>query len=481
MIMKLITNNRKIEYEVRELINSYLPKTKFETADACPPEGDYAVALVTETDGRYDYFAKISVGGRTETASDSAAEISKLRMGALVADIMHSLTGITLPWGILTGIRPAKMVRELRESGLGDDEIYAKFTDEYRVNPKKAALAADVARAEEHICKTKIPNAVSLYIGIPFCPTRCLYCSFTSQSIKFSNTLTEPYMRALMHEIDFAAQYLGERNIPIETLYIGGGTPTALDEKNLAALTEKIENSLDLSSLREYTIEAGRPDTITGEKLRIMKNCGVSRISINPQSMNQKTLDIIGRRHTPQDIINSFEAAEKCGFHHINADLIAGLPGEDIRDFDHTLNEIKKLCPSSVTVHTMSIKHGSYLDKNYSMYTKTAAETVGAMLDTADSALRAMGKHPYYMYRQKNMLGNLENVGYCGDGGECRYNIYIMDEVQSVISLGAGASTKLVGANRIERVFNVKEVSEYIKRIDEMIERKKNLFLGGLL
>lgn len=479
--MKLITNNRKIEYEVRELINSYLPKTKFETADSRPAEGDYAVAIVTENDGIYDYFAEVSIGGRTGKSSDSAAEISKLHMGALIADIMVSLTGITLPWGILTGIRPAKMIRELRESGLNDDEIYSKFIGEYRVSPKKAALAADVARAEENICKSKIPNAVSLYIGIPFCPTRCLYCSFTSQSIKFSNTLTEPYMRSLMHEIDFVSHYLAERKIPIETLYIGGGTPTALDEGNLAALTAKIEKSFDLSSLREYTIEAGRPDTITDEKLHIMKECGVSRISINPQSMNQKTLNIIGRRHTPQDIISSFEAAEKCGFHHINADLIAGLPGESEQDFDHTLSEIKKLNPSSVTVHTMSIKHGSYLDKSYSMYTKTAAETVGAMLDTADSALRAMGKHPYYMYRQKNMLGNLENVGYCGDGGECRYNIYIMDEVQSVISLGAGASTKLVGADRIERVFNVKEVSEYIKRIDEMIERKKNLFLGGLL
>ncbi len=479
--MKLITNNRKIEYEARELINSYLPKTKFEAADCRPDEGDYAMATVNECDGRYEYFAEISLGGKAMHSSDSSPELSKLHMGALIADIMNSLTGVTLPWGILTGIRPAKMIRELRESGLADDEIYSKFTGEYRVNPKKASLAADVAQAEEHICRTKLPNAVSLYIGIPFCPTRCLYCSFTSQSIKFSNTLTEPYMRALMHEIDFVSGYLTERGIPIETLYIGGGTPTALDEKNLAALTEKIEKSFDLSSLREYTIEAGRPDTITYEKLHIMKQCGVSRISINPQSMNQKTLDIIGRRHTPQDIINSFAAAEKCGFHHINADLIAGLPNETPEDFNHTLDEIKKLLPSSVTVHTMSIKHGSYLDRNYSMYTQTAADTVGAMLDTADYALRAMGKHPYYMYRQKNMLGNLENVGYCGEGGECRYNIYIMDEVQSVISLGAGASTKLVSSDRIERVFNVKEVSEYIKRIDEMIERKKNLFLGGLL
>lgn len=479
--MKLITNDRKIEYEVRELINSYLPKTKFETAAECPTDEDYAMAIVEPINGSYRYFAQISLGGCVKSADDTASQFSKLHMGILVSEMMSTLTGITLPWGILTGIRPAKMVRELHESGLTDEEIFKKFTSEYKVLPKKAALAASVAHAEEQICKSKISNAVSLYIGIPFCPTRCLYCSFTSQSIKFSNTLTEPYMRALMHEVDFVAEYLSEHRIPIETLYIGGGTPTALDEINLAALTEKIEKSFDLSSLREYTIEAGRPDTITDEKLHIMKEHGVSRISINPQSMNQKTLDIIGRKHTPEDIIKSFEAAEKCGFDHINADLIAGLPDETPQDFDHTLKEIKKLCPSSVTVHTMSIKHGSYLDKNYSMYTKTAANTVDTMLDTANALLRSMGKHPYYMYRQKNMLGNLENVGYCDDGGECRYNIYIMDEVQSVISLGAGASTKLVHGDKIERVFNVKEVSEYIKRIDEMIGRKKNLFIGGTL
>ena len=271
------------------------------------------------------------------------------------------------------------------------------------------------------------------------------------------------------------ASYIKDKKIPIETIYIGGGTPTALDERNLFKLTEKLNSSFDFSSVREYTVEAGRPDTITEEKLRILKEANVSRISINPQTMNKKTLEIIGRRHSPEDILKSYEMAVKQNFRHINTDLIAGLPEESLKDFEYTLSEIEKMNPQSVTVHTLSVKHGSYLDMNYSMYTPTAANTVEAMLESTAMLMKKMGKMPYYMYRQKNMLGNLENVGYCNPGYECLYNIYIMDEVQSIYSLGAGGSTKIVSGDKIERIFNVKEVSEYIKRIDEMIDRKKKI------
>ena len=476
--MKYIFNEPKIEYTVRELINSFIPKTKFEICDTIPDKEDYTCVNITSYDSVFLYNIKIRIKGETKEIKKTHHTFSKTFVSTLVSEIMKDFTGIELPWGILTGIRPAKMVRELIDSGEDTEKIYNTFINEYKVRPDKAKLSIEIAEKETEIAKNINKNAVSLYIGIPFCPTRCLYCSFTSQSIKFSNTLVEPYMDAMLKEIDYVSEYIRSNNIPIETIYIGGGTPTALDEKNLFILTDKIQKSFDIDNIKEYTVEAGRPDTITKEKLKILKEASVSRISINPQSMNQKTLDIIGRKHTPDDIIRSYEDALSLGFKHVNMDLIAGLPGENTDDFSHTLDLIKSIDPSSVTIHTLSIKHGSYLDMNYSMYTPSAAKTVDEMLTLGENTLKNMDMHPYYMYRQKNMLGNLENIGYCKKGFECIYNIYIMDEIQSIISIGAGASTKIVKGNNIERVFNVKEVSEYIKRIDEMIDRKKNLFQG---
>ena len=474
--MKLIIDNSNIEYTVREIITAYMPRIKLEMTDMIPDNEDYIFASCTENTQSTVYKAVLNINGTYLCDEKTGDVFSKKQMSKLLGGLLKKIVPITLPWGLLTGIRPAKMVRELVNNQNTFEDVYNLFVNEYEVLPEKAKLAIEVAKKETMIIDSMNKDAVSLYIGIPFCPTRCLYCSFTSQSIKFSNTLVEPYMEALFKEIDYMAEYIKSRNIPIETIYIGGGTPTALDETNLARLSDKINNVFDLSDLREYTVEAGRPDTITEEKLRILKNSGVSRISINPQTMNQKTLEIIGRRHSPEDIIRSYEMALKCGFNHINTDLIAGLPSETKEDFDYTLSKIKELNPQSVTVHTLSVKHGSYLDMNYSMYTPTAAATVSDMLDSTAKLMKDMNKKPYYMYRQKNMLGNYENVGYCDENHECLYNIYIMDEVQSIMSLGAGGSTKIVSGNNIERVFNVKEVSEYIKRIDEMIERKEKLF-----
>lgn len=478
--MKLIIDNKNIEYTVREIVTAYFPRTKLEMSAIVPESEDYVLADAHDIGENWLYRAVLSIDGAMLKAEEKHADFSKKHMSKLLSSLLKKIVSVTLPWGLLTGIRPAKMVRELAVSGMDYRDIYELFVNEYEVLPEKARLAIEVAKRETAITEAMNKNAVSLYIGIPFCPTRCLYCSFTSQSIKFSNTLVEPYMDALCREIDYMSAYLRDADIPIETIYIGGGTPTALDEKNLDRLTDKIGRSFDLSLVKEYTVEAGRPDTITEEKLRILKRANVSRISINPQTMNQKTLDIIGRCHSPADILRSYDMAVGCGFNHINTDLIAGLPGEDINDFEYTLSEIEKMNPQSVTVHTLSVKHGSYLDMNYSMYTPTAAATVEAMLSSTAALMKKMNKSPYYMYRQKNMLGNLENVGYCNEGCECLYNIYIMDEVQSIVSLGAGGSTKIVKGNNIERVFNVKEVSEYIKRIDEMIERKKNLFADGI-
>lgn len=473
--MKLVLINHKEEYAAREMIGSHIPKIKIELSETIPENGDYLISELTSDNGSYVYTAHLSLSEKTYCYTYTADSYSKTYVKKSVNEVMKKALGTILPWGLITGIRPGKIVREFSEQGLSESEIRDKFKNFYECSDDKTDLAIKVSSREQGLIKTMPSNSVSLYVGIPFCPTRCLYCSFTSQSIKFSNKLTEPYMDALTKEIKYTAELINEKSLVIDTVYIGGGTPTALSENQLQRLLEEIHKSFDLSKTREFTLEAGRPDTINEEKLKIIRGYDISRISINPQTMNQKTLDIIGRRHTPDDIMRTYEMAVNNGFSHINTDLIAGLPEENEADFEHTLSEIKKLNPQSVTIHTMSIKRGSFLDEKYSMYTPAASETVNNMLFAASESMKSMGKVPYYMYRQKNMLGNLENVGYCDIGHECIYNIYIMEEVQDIYAIGAGASTKIIDGSKIDRIFNVKEVSEYINRIDEMIARKSVL------
>ncbi len=470
--MKLLLINTPEEYSAREMISAHIPKIKIEITDTIPTDEDYVISEISESDDYYTYTAKLFFKGQLFSSSCTQQEYSKLFVKKSINDVFKKALNTDLPWGLITGIRPSKMARELNEKNMSYTDIKKRFMSRYECSPQKADLAIEVAQREQKLINTIVPNSVSLYVGIPFCPTRCLYCSFTSQSIKFSNTLTEPYMEALYKEIKYTAELIKQNGLILDTVYIGGGTPTAISDNQLNTLLNTINTQFDLSSLREYTLEAGRPDTITEEKLRIISQNGISRISINPQTMNQKTLDIIGRRHTPEQVIDSYNLASKLGFKHINMDLIAGLPEETECDFENTLNKIIPLNPQSITVHTMSIKRGSFLDEKYSMYTPVASETVNNMLSMASNEMKKIGKSPYYMYRQKNMLGNLENVGYCDKGHECLYNIFIMEEVQSIYAIGAGASTKIIDGDKIDRIFNVKEVSEYIKRIDEMLERK---------
>lgn len=470
--MILILKNHNEEYAAREIIAAHIPKIKIEISDIIPENGDYVISELIIKDNEYIYSTFIRLEGKEYKSQYTNASYSKTFVKKSINDALKEALGTCLPWGLITGIRPSKMVREMLETDKTENEIQDTFLNHYECSNDKTKLAMEVAKRERALIESMPQNSISLYVGIPFCPTRCLYCSFTSQSIKFSNTLTEPYMDALSKEIAYTANLIKEKGLKLDTIYIGGGTPTAISEKQLERLLSEINQNFDLSNLREYTLEAGRPDTITTEKLKIIRDNNISRISINPQTMNRKTLDIIGRKHSPEDVIRSYEEALKLGFTHINTDLIAGLPEETEDDFIHTINEIKKLNPQSVTIHTMSIKRGSFLDERYSMYTPSASNTVNNMLSIASDAMESLGKKPYYMYRQKNMLGNLENVGYCDTGHECLYNIYIMEEVQSIYAIGAGASTKIIDGSKIDRIFNVKEVSEYIKRIDEMIARK---------
>ncbi len=381
------------------------------------------------------------------------------------------------PWGVLTGIRPSKIVTKLLLNGMSEKEAIEYFSSEYGTDIKKAELAVKVAMAELPARDNMYENGVSIYIGIPFCPTRCLYCSFVTCGTQQAAKLMGKYCEALKREISYTADIIKSKGDRIETVYMGGGTPTTLSELQLDDVISHMYKEFDLSGVKEFTVEAGRPDTITREKLNVLKKHNVNRISINPQSMNQKTLDIIGRNHTPQQIEDAFSLARDCGFNNINMDIIAGLPGEDIEMFKHTLNEVERLSPENTTVHVMSIKRSSRLHEYLEKYTLPDGNLVSEMVDFAYDFLKEKGKHPYYMYRQKNQLGNLENVGYAKSGFDNLYNIYIMEEIQTIISLGCGGVTKTVDreTDRIERIFNVKEPKDYIERLDEMLQRKDEL------
>ncbi|MBQ2890401.1 MAG: coproporphyrinogen dehydrogenase HemZ [Clostridia bacterium] len=384
------------------------------------------------------------------------------------------------PWGILSGIRPVKIAMKQINCGMGDDEVIDFFKTEYSVCEDKARLALDIAKVEKPIIDNMNSNGISLYVGIPFCPTRCLYCSFVTNGIFRSKTLIPQYLDCLMREIEYTAEIVKENGQIIESVYIGGGTPTTLEAFQLEMLIKKLFESFDLSHIKEFTVEAGRPDTINEDKLKVIKSFDIERISINPQSMNEETLKIIGRNHTPRQIVEAYELARKCGIKTINMDVIAGLPGETFPMFQKTINEVEALAPENTTVHTMSIKRSSRLNELLDEYDLTKGEEVAKMVDFARNTLREKGKHPYYLYRQKNMLGNLENIGYSTVGTESLYNIFIMEEVQTIVALGCGGVTKTVDreTDRIERIFNVKEPKDYIERIDEMLLRKDFLRNG---
>lgn len=389
----------------------------------------------------------------------------------------------TLPWGYLTGVRPSKIAYTLLEKGADREQILEEFTKKHLVSEKKAQLTLQVAQTEKSILeKMDYKNGYSLYIGIPFCPTTCLYCSFTSYSLAAYQSKVQPYLEALLKEMKYVSEAMRGRRL--DTVYFGGGTPTTLSAGQLDMLLTELERQFDLSACRELTVEAGRPDSITYEKLCVLKAHHVDRISINPQTMNQQTLDLIGRRHTVEQIEEAFALAGKAGLDNINMDMILGLPGENKEMVQHTLEKIKALAPESLTVHSLAIKRAAALNIWREKYLDLQMDNSDEIVSMAADYAHQMGHQPYYMYRQKNMAGNFENVGYSKPGLECIYNILIMEEKQTIIAMGAGASTKIVFQNeteggqagRIERIENVKDVTNYIQRIDEMIERKRKFF-----
>jgi len=385
----------------------------------------------------------------------------------------QKIRNINLPWGVMSGIRPAKSVRQFYEQGKNFEEIKEIIKDIYEVSPEKCDLAIKVAKNEEKILKRIKDNYVSLYIGIPFCPSRCLYCSFVSTDIKNSGRYMDEFCDLLCKEVEKTGEILEELGFKVQTIYIGGGTPTTLSEQNLRKLLKSINSHINLSCMEEFTLEAGRPDTITLEKMKIAKSLNVNRISINPQTMNEKTLKVIGRKHTIEDFDRSFKIAREAGFEVINTDLIAGLPGENFEMFKYSLDEIIKYNPENITVHSMCIKRAAAL--SFSNKELTGYEEMNKMLSYTQKKMEEINKEPYYMYRQKNISGNLENVGYSDSENMSVYNINIMEEAQTIIALGGGGSSKIVLGDRIERVVNFKEPYEYIRRFDEIIKKKEEI------
>ena len=390
--------------------------------------------------------------------------------------IFSDYTGRKLPWGMLTGIRPTKIVMRWLEEGMDDDAIRNRFVTTYLADEQKASLCLEVAKKEKKILDAHpYEKEYSLYIGIPFCPTTCLYCSFASFPVSRFGDRMDPYLTALEKELAFVAGTWSGK--PLTTIYVGGGTPTALSEDGLSRLMEMIHRYYPATTLREFTVEAGRPDSVNAKKLAILKDAGVGRISINPQTMHQETLSLIGRDHTVDQVIKAFDLARDRGFDNINMDIITGLPGEDITHIERTLHQLAGMKPESLTVHSLAVKRASHLNIEMERYQGLVKGSTNDMLRMTDEICHRMGMEAYYMYRQKNIPGNLENIGYSLPGRECLYNILIMEERQDIISCGAGGSTKYVfpEENRIERTENVKNIDHYIQRTDEMIERKRRL------
>ncbi|OOB80008.1 MAG: coproporphyrinogen dehydrogenase HemZ [Epulopiscium sp. Nuni2H_MBin001] len=385
--------------------------------------------------------------------------------------ILSNYTSQTLPWGVLTGVRPNKLVHKFLHQNLSDSLIRSILTNEYFIAADKVELLLEVTKAQQKILAQNKPNEISIYIGIPFCPSRCIYCSFPAFVLAQKVHKIDDYLLALEKEIKGVA-----KDKLIRSLYIGGGTPTSLSELQFRKLMTIVAENFDLSKIEEYTVEAGRPDTITADKLQAMKQYGVSRISINPQSMNQKTLDLIGRSHKVSEIYDVYNMAIRLGFDNINMDMIIGLPEETVGDVEFTLTELAKMSPTNITVHTMAIKTASSLNQQKHRYNLAQSAVIRDMLDCTSSHMYQMGLKPYYMYRQKNILGNFENIGYTKDGYNCIYNVEVMEEQQTILALGAGGASKFINGLSIERFINVKGIEEYIARIDEMIDKKNTIF-----
>jgi len=489
-MIRIRLENHEYFNEVSDIVRMYFGKCKIERIEKALEDNqsffrDNSVLIISRLN--FDGESCICTTTYREVQrQEEVAVKSNIRpydikaLKSLVKKSMYKLLSLVFdrefPWGILTGIRPVKIVHEMMSKGLPEEDIPDKLIKEYYMSEDRARLLIEIAGIERPFIYPYNSETVSIYIGIPFCPSRCHYCSFTSNSIAAYNDYVEPYLESLTKELRRVSEYLNSEGYRAQTIYIGGGTPTSLNVNQLERLMMCIKSCFGQQTI-EFTCEAGRPDSITQEKLKALLKNGVGRISINPQTMNDDTLKRIGRAHNAVQIVECFNLARNLGFNNINMDLILGLPGETMEHLAHTLREIKKLDPESVTVHTMAIKRASLFNEGFMDKSIPEDEIVLRMMDYTKDFLKGLGMHPYYLYRQKHMLQNLENIGFSKKGFECLYNMQIMEEKQTNVAFGADAVTKIVlnSENRIERQHNIKDVKLYIENIDAMISKKLDI------
>ncbi len=467
--MNLYVKNHSFWFELENLTRLFFPNEKI----TVHKEFEVTEAPYIYTEVSDKVVISVEINGFEKTLSAEQTEDNELTAAQLLYKILCEYTGITQPWGVLTGVRPVKLLRRIKEE-VGQEKAESKFTDEFYVSNEKLLLAEETEQNEKKILDLSKPESFSLYVGIPFCPSRCSYCSFVMSSIERAKKLIEPYTELLCREIEETAKIVKKLGLRLETVYFGGGTPTTLSAEQLDRVLKTVNNNFDMSTCREFTVEAGRPDTITRERLIALKENNVDRISINPQTVNDSVLQEIGRKHTAEQFYKAFELARECGFDNINTDLIAGLPTDTFESFKTSLDAIRELSPECITVHTLCMKRASTLTNQGVTLNKADAVEARKMLEYTQSTLTSDDYIPYYMYRQSRMVGNLENVGWSKKGYESLYNVYVMDETHTILACGSGGVTKLKNndTDYLERIFNFKYPYEYIDRFDELIERK---------
>ena len=482
--MTLIFSGNDYKYELEGVMKLFIPASLFTHiySDRVDTDDDYVFAREKSFSNYTLLYVIGSFNGKKAhkthivKQSDSGLDADKeLIMSRLLYTVMHKLTGKGSQWGVITGIRPVKRVNSMLSDGFDKKQIFSVLKEKYLCSDEKCELSYLTALTQKPAIDALNDKTFSLYVSIPFCPTRCSYCSFVSQSVESSMKQIPEYLNKLCEEIRYTGELTRRIGLKLDTVYFGGGTPTTLTAPQLERLMNTIAEGFDTSTVREYTIEAGRPDTITEDKLSVIKANGCNRISINPQTLNNSVLEAIGRRHTAEQFYESFSLARKIGFDMINTDIIAGLPTDTFDSFKHTIDELINLSPENITVHTLSIKRSARL--NQSGDRSVLDNPVAKMVEYANSKLLAAGYRPYYLYRQKNMLDNLENIGWAKQGCESLYNIYIMEEIQTILAMGAGGSTKLVDliGHRLSRVFNYKFPLEYNKHFELMLNKKNEI------
>lgn len=473
--MNIYLVNNSYHYELENLTRVFFPNEKLNVIrEFSEPEAPYIIVV----EGADELLVNLRIGAyRNERISplSGGAGDNELLACTLLYEELRAVTGYTPPWGMLTGVRPIKLLRSLIAAH-GREEALRRFGS-YHVSAEKAALADRTEQKESKIIALSRPESFSLYVGVPFCPSRCAYCSFVMSSVERAQRLMEPFTELLCRELRETAAIVNSLGLRLETVYFGGGTPTTLSPDQLNRVLGTVNECFDLSTCREFTVEAGRPDTITAKKLISLKENNVGRISINPQTVSDEVLAAIGRRHTAEDFFRAFELAREYGFDNINTDLIAGLPKDTLPGFMRSVDSMLALGAENITVHTLCMKRASHLTQDGKTLDRDEALLAAQMVRYARDAMTERGYEPYYLYRQTRMVGNLENVGWSLPGMGSLYNVFVMDETHTILACGAGGVTKLrrQGTDYLKRVFNFKYPYEYVNRFEEMLTRKREI------